>query len=53
MKSKLIHLEDTVVETLTIQAVKNKTTFKEYTQVLLTEKAKQINKHLTKRLKDI
>jgi hypothetical protein len=44
MRAKQIHLNESVIETITIQAVKEKTTFKEYVQNLITEKAKNINK---------
>ena len=40
---KNIDLPDDVVETLTINAVKNKTVFKLYAENILKEKAKQIN----------
>ncbi len=43
MKAKQIHLDEKVIETLTIQAVREKTTFKEYVQTLLTDKALRIN----------
>jgi len=43
MRAKQIHLEELVIEILTIQAVKEKTTFKEYVQSILTEKAQSIN----------
>lgn len=37
MKAKQIHLDEKVIETLTIKAVKEKTTFKELVQTLLTK----------------
>ena len=39
LKSKLIHLAPEVVKALTIQAINDNTTFKEYVQTLLTKKA--------------
>jgi hypothetical protein len=44
-KSKLIHLEENVIQTLTIKAVKEKTTFKELVQTLLTKIAKDETKN--------
>lgn len=40
MKAKQIHLSEDVIERLTIRAVKEKTTFKELVQKLLTEISK-------------
>lgn len=36
LKAKLIHLDEKAIEILTIQAVKQKTTFKELAQDILT-----------------
>ena len=36
-KAKLIHLEEKVIEKLTIKAVKEKTTFKQYVEKKLSE----------------
>jgi hypothetical protein len=41
MKAKQIHLDEKVIEILTIKAVKEKTTFKELVQKILTDKAKE------------
>jgi len=46
MKAKQIHLEEKVVEVLTIKAVKEKTTFKELAQKILTEKSKEYDRDL-------
>ncbi len=41
MKAKQIHLDEKVIEILTIKAVKEKTTFKELVQKILTDKSKE------------
>lgn len=41
LKSKQIHLDEKVIEILTIKAVKEKTTFKELVQKILTDKSKE------------
>jgi len=46
MKAKLIHLDEKVVESLTIKAAKEKTTFKELAQKILTEKSKEYDRSL-------
>ena len=46
MKSKLIHLDEKTIETLTIKAVKERTTFKELAQKLLTKIAKDYDRNL-------
>ena len=46
MKAKLIHLDTKVVETLTIKAIKERTTFKELVQKLLTKIAKDYDRNL-------
>jgi len=46
MKAKQIHLEEKVIEVLTIKAVKEKTTFKELAQKILTEKSKEYDRNL-------
>jgi hypothetical protein len=46
MKAKQIHLSEAVIETLTIKAVKEKTTFKELAQKILTEKAQEYDRNL-------
>lgn len=42
MKAKLIHLDEQTIEVLTIEAVKQKTTFKVLVQAILTSKAVDI-----------
>ena len=44
MKAKLIHLDEKVIESLTIMAVKEKTTFKEFVQKILTEKSEEYDR---------
>lgn len=46
MKAKQIHLNEKVIESITIKAVKEKTTFKELAQKILTEKAKEYDRNL-------
>ena len=46
MKSKLIHLDEKTIETLAIKAVKERTTFKELAQKLLTKIAKDYDRNL-------
>jgi len=46
LKAKQIHLDEKVVETLTIKAVKERTTFKELVQKLLTKIAKDYDRNL-------
>lgn len=46
MKAKQIHLDEKVVEILTIKAVKEKTTFKELAQKILTDKSKEYDRNL-------
>lgn len=46
MKAKQIHLDEKVIETITIKAVKEKTTFKELAQKILTEKSKEYDRNL-------
>ncbi len=46
MKAKQLHLTDEVVKTLTIEAAKEGTTFKELAQRILTEKAKKYERNL-------
>lgn len=46
MKAKLIHLDEKVVESLTIKAAKEKTTFKKLAQKILTEKSKEYDRNL-------
>jgi len=42
MKAKQIHLDDATIEILTIDAVRNKTTFKIHAQAILTEYATRV-----------
>ncbi len=46
MKAKLIHLDEKVIETLSIKAVKERTTFKEMVQKALTKIAKDYDRGL-------
>lgn len=46
MKAKQIHLSEDVIERLTIRAVKEKTTFKELVQKLLTEISKNNDRNI-------
>jgi hypothetical protein len=46
MKAKQIHLDEKVIEILAIKAVKEKTTFKELVQKILTDKAKECESEL-------
>jgi hypothetical protein len=46
MKAKQIHLDEKVIETLTIKAVKERTTFKELAQKILTKIAKDYDRNL-------
>jgi hypothetical protein len=45
-KAKLIHLEDKVIETLTIKATKERTTFKVMVQRMLIKLAKDYERNL-------
>ena len=53
MKAKQIHLDEQTIEVLTIEAVKQKTTFKVLVQKILTSKAVDIfiNSNQTQSLK--
>lgn len=44
MKAKQIHLPDPVVLTITVEAAKTGTDFKNYCQKLIIEKAQEIDK---------
>ena len=43
MKAKLLHLPDTVVLTISVEAAKNSTDFKNYCQSLIIAKANSLN----------
>ena len=46
MKAKLIHLDQKTIELITIKAVKNRTTFKQFVQKYLTKLAKDYERNI-------